>query len=71
MDKMKIPSDRNTKSAKKKWLVILLKQKFHVIKRHERGHSNSKIGRDVGTSESTVRNIIKQAREIKEKCKFA
>jgi hypothetical protein len=31
MDKRKIPSDKNTMSAKKKRLVITLEQKFDVI----------------------------------------
>lgn len=39
--------------------------------RHEGGRSNSKTGRDVGMPESTVRNSIKHAGEIREKCKFA
>uniref|UniRef100_A0A5F8GLC9 Tigger transposable element-derived protein 1-like n=1 Tax=Monodelphis domestica TaxID=13616 RepID=A0A5F8GLC9_MONDO len=71
MDKRKKTSDGNTASVKKKRLVITLEQKCDVIERHERGHSNSKIGRDVGMPESTVRNIIKHAGEIKEKGKVA
>jgi hypothetical protein len=42
-----------------------------VIGRHERGHSNSKIGRHIGMPKSTVRNIIKQAREMNGKGKVA
>ncbi|XP_051842461.1 uncharacterized protein LOC127554692 [Antechinus flavipes] len=71
MDKRKITSDGNTANTKKKRLVITLEQKFDVIERHERGHSNSKIGRDIGMPESTVRNIIKHAGEIKKKGKVA
>ncbi|XP_036597382.1 tigger transposable element-derived protein 1-like [Trichosurus vulpecula] len=71
MDKRKKTSDGNTASVKKKRLVITLEQKCDVIERHERGHSNSKIGRDVGMPESTVRNIIKHAGEIKKKGKVA
>jgi hypothetical protein len=52
-------------------VLIILGQKFDVIERHERGHNNSKIERDVGMSKSTVRNIIKHAGEIKEKSIFA
>ncbi|XP_059173239.1 uncharacterized protein LOC131953856 isoform X2 [Physella acuta] len=57
--------------GKKKRLVISLEQKFDVIARHERGHSNYKIGRDLGMPESTVRNIIKHSEEIKEKGRVA
>jgi hypothetical protein len=32
----------------KKRPVITLEQKFDMIERHERGHSNSEIGQDVG-----------------------
>ncbi|XP_043835158.1 tigger transposable element-derived protein 1-like [Dromiciops gliroides] len=71
MDKRKKTSDGNTATVKKKRLVITLEQKCDVIERHERGHSNSKIGRDVGMPESTVRNIIKHAGEIKKKGKVA
>ncbi|XP_044522035.1 uncharacterized protein LOC123238854 [Gracilinanus agilis] len=71
MDKRKNTSDGNTANTKKKRLVITLEQKFDVIERHERGHSNSKIGRDIGMPESTVRNIIKHAGEIKKKGKVA
>jgi hypothetical protein len=35
-----------------------------MIERHERGHSNSKIGRDVGMRESTGRNIVKHAGKV-------
>jgi hypothetical protein len=52
-------------SVKETRLVITVEQKFDVTERHERGHSNSKAGRDVGMSESTVRNIIKHSGEIK------
>ncbi|XP_063152245.1 uncharacterized protein LOC134492057 isoform X1 [Candoia aspera] len=71
MEKRKIPSDGNSPSSKKKRLVITLEQKCDVIERHECGHSNAKIGRDVGMPESTVRNIIKHAGEIKKKGKVA
>jgi hypothetical protein len=40
-----------------------------VIEGYERGHSNSKIGRDVGMLDSTVRNIMKLAGEIREEGK--
>jgi predicted transcriptional regulator len=40
-----------------------------MIERYEHGHIDCKIGRDVGMPESTVRNIIKHAGEIKEKGK--
>ncbi|KAM6471896.1 uncharacterized protein PHA67_002618 isoform 2-T2 [Liasis olivaceus] len=71
MEKRKIPSETNNTRSKKKRLVITLEQKCDVIERHECGHSNAKIGRDVGMPESTVRNIIKHAGEIKKKGKVA
>jgi hypothetical protein len=42
MDKRKIPSDKNTKNAKKKRLVITLEQKFDLIE-HKCDHINSKM----------------------------
>jgi hypothetical protein len=48
-----------------------IRAKIYVIKRHGRGHSNCKIGRDVGLPESAVRNVVNQAGEIEVKCKFA
>jgi hypothetical protein len=71
MDKSRIPSDCAHRSAKKKRIVITLEQKCDVIEQHERGHSNSEIGRDVGMPKSSVWNIIKHAEEIKGKCKVA
>jgi hypothetical protein len=41
-----------------------------VIEGREHGHSNSKIGRDVGMPKSTVRNVIKHAGEIKDNRKM-
>jgi DNA-binding Lrp family transcriptional regulator len=61
MDKRKILSDKITISAKKRRLVIMLEQNFDVVE-HEHGHSNSKIGQDVGMSESMAWNIIKHRR---------
>jgi hypothetical protein len=54
-----------------KRFVIILEQKFDVLERYGRGHINTKIERDVRMPESTVRNIIKHAGEIKEKGKVA
>lgn len=62
---------KSNKASKKKRLVITLEQKFDIIDKHERGISNSDIGRVVGMSESTVRNIIKHSEEIKEKGRVA
>jgi hypothetical protein len=70
MERRKIPSEKNTASAKKR-LFIILEQKLYVFERHERGHRNSKIGRDGGMIESTVRNIMKHAGEIREEGKAA
>jgi hypothetical protein len=71
MDKRTFPSDKNTTRVKKKRLVITLEQNFDVTERHERGHSNSTIGRNVAIPESTVRNIIQHAGGIKERGKAA
>lgn len=71
MDKIKNTWNSRTVSEEKKRLVITLEKKFDVIERHEHGHSNSKIGQDVGLPESMVRNIIKPTSEIKEKYKTA
>jgi hypothetical protein len=38
MDKRKISSDKNTSSAKKKMLFIMLEQKLDVNEHHERGY---------------------------------
>jgi hypothetical protein len=47
----------NITRAKERRLVIVLEHKFGEIEWHESGHGNSKLGRDVWMSESTVRNI--------------
>lgn len=56
--KGRFPQVKSLKRAKTKRLLITWDQKFDLIEGHERGHSNSTIGRDVGVSESTVQNIV-------------
>jgi hypothetical protein len=65
MSKMNIISGKRITSTRQKTLVIALGQTFGVTERHERCHSNSKAGRDFGMPESTVRDVIKHAKEIR------
>jgi predicted transcriptional regulator len=61
--KRKIENGQDTPSKKKKFLS--LKEKLDLIKRHNDGATNSKIARDTGIPETTVRRTIKNKNEIK------
>ncbi|CAI9715745.1 transposable element-derived 1-like [Octopus vulgaris] len=69
MDKRKI--DEVNSGVKRRRKVLTLDSKLEIIKRHERGESKAKIGRDLGMNESTVRAILKKIDDYKEKGKVA
>ena len=61
--KRKIENGQDTPSKKKKFLSF--KEKLDLIKRHNDGATNSKIARDTGIPEPTVRRTVKNKNEIK------
>ena len=60
--KRKIENRQDTPSKKKKFLS--LKEKLDLIKRHNDGATNSKIARDTGIPEPTVRRTIENKNEL-------
>jgi hypothetical protein len=46
-------------------LMFTLEQTFYILERHEHGHGNFEIKRDVKMSESAAWNVIKHAGEMK------
>jgi hypothetical protein len=64
-------SFRKSRGSKEKAIIITLEQRCDVIDGHEREQRNSKMGREVKMPESTVRNVMKHAEEIKVRGKVA
>jgi hypothetical protein len=64
MDRKRIPSDKITSSTKKKRLIIALEQKFDVLERRERSHSNFKLRRDVYVTHNLLNVLVQIANKM-------
>ena len=60
-------SNISLNNDRKPRVALTMAQKLEVIERYESGHRITKIFRDLGIPESTVRNIIRHADQIKQK----